>query len=113
MLPFPSLYAMQAAVELVESIGTAAIEQRVLHLAGVLRDELANLGGTSYSAEEGLASQIVAVHFPGRDASAVARALKQDNILVSARKGYLRISPHFYNNETDLDVFLSALRAIL
>jgi cysteine desulfurase / selenocysteine lyase len=113
MLPFPSLYAMQAAVELLERIGPGAIEQQVLHLAGILRDELANLGGELYSSKDGLPSQIVAAHFPSRDPSALANALKQDNILVSARKGYLRISPHFYNNENDVDVFLRALHNTL
>ena len=113
MLPFPSLYAMQAAVELLERIGPGAIEQQVLHLAGILRDELANLGGEFYSSKAGLSSQIVAAHFPGRDPSVLANALKQNNILVSARKGYLRVSPHFYNNEADIDVFLRALHSTL
>ena len=113
MLPFPSLYAMQAAVELLERIGLAAIEQRVLYLAEMLRDELAGLGGEFYSSKAGVPSQIVAAHFPGCDPSALAKALKRDNILVSARKGYLRVSPHFYNNEADVNVFLDALRKSL
>lgn len=113
MLPFPSLYAMQAAVELLERIGLVAIEQQVQHLAGILRNELANLGGEFYSSKDGLPSQIVAAHFPGRDPSALAKALKRDNILVSARKGYLRVSPHFYNNETDVEMFLRALHNTL
>ncbi len=110
MLPFPSLYAMQAALELLQSIGPVAIEQQVLHLAGILRDELAGFGAGFYSSKDGLPSQIVAAHFPGRDPSALAKALKRDNILVSARKGYLRVSPHFYNNEGDVEVFLRTLR---
>jgi len=34
-------------------------------------------------------------------------------VLVAARHGYLRVSPHFYNNEEDLERFESELRSVL
>jgi len=39
----------------------------------------------------------------------LARSLKERRILVSARHGRLRISPHFYNDETDLETLRRAL----
>jgi selenocysteine lyase/cysteine desulfurase len=59
------------------------------------------------------ASPIVAARFEGRDVSALARALKERQVLVAARRGLLRVSPHLYNNEQDLEVFERALRALL
>jgi len=47
-------------------------------------------------------SQIVTARFAGRAAPAVARALRERKVLVAARHGNLRVSPHFYNNEADL-----------
>jgi cysteine desulfurase/selenocysteine lyase len=58
-------------------------------------------------------SQIVAARFPEHDVSQIARALKEQRILVAARHGHLRVSPHFYNNEEDLDRLVEGLRTIL
>jgi cysteine desulfurase/selenocysteine lyase len=58
-------------------------------------------------------SQIVAAKFAGRDPSRLARELKTRRVLVAARHGYLRVSPHFYNNEEDLDRLEGELRAAL
>jgi selenocysteine lyase/cysteine desulfurase len=55
----------------------------------------------------------VTARFPSRDASALARALHGRRVLVSARHGALRVSPHFYNNDGDLDRLRQALRALL
>jgi selenocysteine lyase/cysteine desulfurase len=108
-LPFPLLYAMEASVNLLLEIGPEAIERRVLELAGSARERLRRLGAEA--PETG--SQIVAAKFAGRDPSPLARELKSRRVLVSARHGYLRVSPHFYNNEEDLDRMEAALRALL
>jgi selenocysteine lyase/cysteine desulfurase len=46
---------------------------------------------------------------PGRDSGELARSLKERRILVSARHGRLRVSPHFYNDESDLETLRKAL----
>ena len=58
-------------------------------------------------------SPVVAARFPGRDPGALARELKARKVLVSARHGNLRISPHFYNDETDLERLAAALGELL
>ena len=43
------------------------------------------------------------------DEKAFGRKMKDKNIYITARrwgKGQVRISPHFYNNEEDLDKFI-------
>ncbi|HYL38945.1 MAG TPA: aminotransferase class V-fold PLP-dependent enzyme [Bryobacteraceae bacterium] len=103
------LYAMEASVDLILEIGPAAIEERVIGLAQTAREILREAGGTV----DDFASQIVAARFEGRDVSALARALKEQRVLVSARRGQLRVSPHFYNNEQDLATFRTALHGLL
>jgi cysteine desulfurase / selenocysteine lyase len=98
------LYAMEASVGLMLEIGPEAIEQRVLGLAGKTREILRELGG---SVEE-YASPIVAARFDNQDVSALARSLKEKRVLVAARRGHLRVSPHFYNNEQDLEALREA-----
>ena len=98
MLPFPSLYAMGECVRMMLEIGPGRIEQRVMQLAGHVRDALRRAGGSIVNCD----SPIVTATFPGRDAEAIAAALMRDRIVVAARKGNLRVSPHFYNDEEDV-----------
>jgi selenocysteine lyase/cysteine desulfurase len=108
-LPFGLLDALGAAVDWMLEIGPDAIEQRVLELARSARRRLVGLGA---KADE-TGSQIVAVQFPGADPSGLAQKLKARRVLVAARHGFLRISPHFYNNEDDLERMEQELRSLL
>jgi selenocysteine lyase/cysteine desulfurase len=45
---------------------------------------------------------VVTARFAGREAPAIARELQARKVLVAARHGNLRVSPHFYNDEADL-----------
>lgn len=112
MLAFAPLYAMGAAVEMMLGIGPETIERRVMELAaktcGVLRAAGAGLLSDSSPHFD---SPVIAARFPDRDASALARELKARNVLVSARHGFLRVSPHFYNDETDVERLRDALAA--
>jgi selenocysteine lyase/cysteine desulfurase len=106
---FPLLYAMEASIDLLLEIGPAAIEQRVLELAAKTRGTLREFGASV----DTHASPIVAARFENRDVSALSRALQQKRVLVSARRGHLRVSPHFYNNEEDLATLSATLHHIL
>ena len=109
MICFALLYAMGAAVEMMLGIGVDEIERRVLSLAAECRERLCALGAEVADFD----SPIVAARFPGIDASPLARELKARRVLVSARHGNLRVSPHFYNNQQDLDRLESVLRECL
>ena len=106
---FALLYAMEASLDLIEEIGPDAIERRVLDLAAKTRETLRELGATVADC----ASPIVAARFEQRDVSGLARALKEQRVLVAARRGHLRVSPHLYNNEQDLEIFKRALKPLL
>jgi selenocysteine lyase/cysteine desulfurase len=106
---FALLYGMGASVDMMLEIGPAAIEARVLDLADQVKAVVRSLGGQVADYR----SAIVAARFPDVDVSALARALREKRVLVAARKGRLRVSPHFYNNEADIDTFARELRAIL
>lgn len=108
-LMIANLYAMEASLDLMLEIGADEIERRVLQLAGLTRTALRGLGAEVPEA----GSQIVCAKFGGADASALARRLKERRVLVAARKGALRVSPHLYNNEEDIEVLVRELRAIL
>lgn len=113
MLAFSSLYGMDASLRLIEEIGIAQIEKRVLGLADLLRTELTAMGAEFFRSKgECLPSQIVTASLPGVDSAMLAKKLAEQNINISARRSYLRISPHFYNNEDDLSILLAAIRKL-
>jgi cysteine desulfurase/selenocysteine lyase len=106
---FAVIYAMEAAIDLILEIGPDVIEQRVLSLAEKTRDIVRRHGARV----DLCGSPIVAARFENRDVSALAKALQEQRVLVSARRGHLRVSPHFYNNEQDLATFADALGKLL
>jgi selenocysteine lyase/cysteine desulfurase len=103
MLPFALLYAMDAVVEMMQSIGPECIERRVMELAAKTRDVLRGAGAVLLAdSSPHYDSQVVTARFAGREAPAIARELQARKVLVAARHGNLRVSPHFYNDEADL-----------
>ena len=106
MLNFPSLYGLQESLRMMLEIGPDRIEQRVLELAELTAAILRNSGATVINRN----TNILAGHWPDRDVSKLARNLQAERIIVSARHGNLRISPHFYNTEQDLERFENCLR---
>ena len=105
----PLLYALEESIDMMFEIGLERIEERVLCLAQKTRAVLRKHG----AAVEDFNSPIVAGRFEGVDVSQLARALKEQRVLVSARRGHLRVSPHFYNNDQDLETLDTALGRLL
>ncbi len=106
MLNFPSIYGAAESIRMMLELGPENIERRVLELAGLAADMLRETGATIVTEN----TNIVAAHWPDRDVSALAKSLQQQRIIVAARHGNLRVSPHFYNNEADLKLLRAALR---
>jgi cysteine desulfurase / selenocysteine lyase len=110
MLPFALLYAMDAVIAMMQSIGPERIERRVMELAARTQDVLRAAGAVLLAdTHPHYDSQIVTARFAGRGAPAIARELQSRKVLVAARHGNLRVSPHFYNDETDLSRLAEAL----
>jgi selenocysteine lyase/cysteine desulfurase len=108
-LPFSLLDAMGASAAWMNELGPENIEHRVLELAGSARRRLRALGAEAVDT----GSQIATAKFAGVDPSALARELKARRVIVAARHGFLRVSPHFYNDESDLDRLEEELRRLL
>ena len=107
MLPFALLYAMGESIRMILDIGQETIERRLLELASRTAAILRQAGGNVLHDE----SPIVAAHFGGRDVPALVREFERRRVLVAARHGNLRVSPHFYNNERDLSRMAEVLKS--
>lgn len=90
------------SLELVEEIGTRAVREHDLALAGQFRAGMTRLGYAPVAA----ASPIVAVPGLGR----AAEGLADTGVRVAVRGGGLRASFHLYNTAEDVERALDALR---
>lgn len=108
MLNFSALYAMGESLQMMLELGPARIEARVLELSAEVGRVVEAMGARV----QHVGSSIVAAHFPKHGAPAVAAHLKEHGILVAARSGNVRISSHFYNNETDINRLADALHQL-
>jgi cysteine desulfurase/selenocysteine lyase len=111
MLAFDPIYAMGASVEMMLEIGPPLIEARVTRLAAMTREVLRRAGGELAADRDAhYESPVVTVRFEGKDARQLVLDLHARKVQVAARHGNLRVSPHFYNDETDLDRFEQELK---
>ncbi|MEO7003175.1 MAG: aminotransferase class V-fold PLP-dependent enzyme, partial [Ktedonobacterales bacterium] len=114
---FVGLVSLAAALVVFEAAGMAQIEARTLALADLIRAGLRERGHTLISpAGAGERSGILcfrprsAGNGSEADMSAlVARLTQGDGVMISARNGLARVSPHFYNTRQDVARFLAAL----
>jgi selenocysteine lyase/cysteine desulfurase len=58
-------------------------------------------------------SSIVAACFPGKNPSEIASHLNTAKVIVSARKDFIRFSPHLYNEADDIQRALEEIDRIL
>jgi kynureninase len=106
--PVPNIYAGLAGMALVEAAGVEAIEAHVRALNARLLAGLDELGASIATprAEERRGA-LVCVR--STDVAALVAALHDDRIVTSSRDDNLRISPHLYNVEEDVDRVIEAL----
>ncbi len=109
---FTALFGLEASVDLILRLGLDRIETRILGLAERCREIVAAHGGVLHPAAKGpAASQIVTASFPRLDSARLAARLRESRVAVSVRQGNLRVSPHFFNNHSDLRRLSHALAA--
>lgn len=102
----PSLYAADAGLGLLNEVGVdrAWAVSRGLHEH--LRSGIEELGGRVVTPRHHHGPMIAVA---SSDDHALVAAMAGDGVVVSCRDGNVRISPHFYNNASDMDVVLASL----
>jgi selenocysteine lyase/cysteine desulfurase len=103
---YPGIFALNASLEFLESIGWEAIHRRVADLTGRLLAVLEERGFDVVTPRETRAG-IVSVRHAA--AATLVRDLAAESIHVEDRDALVRASPYFYNSEDDIDRFVVAL----
>lgn len=115
-----------AAARYALDVGLEPIRERSWALARRLRSELADVPGVRVLDRGPALGAIVTLDVRGHDPAALVRRLREMGINTSSQTrldavldydekgvdGALRVSPHYYNTERELETFLDALKEI-
>lgn len=121
------LLGSKAAIEYADDVGLDSIEQRVTKLAAHARQQLAALPGVRVLDRGQRLCGIVTAHIEGVRPGQVMKALKAANVNAGVARPFnalidfqekgvdwaLRISPHYYNTEEEVDRAVAAMHSLL
>jgi len=109
------MLALGASLRLLTELGIENIAASILDITERACERLGEIGAKIVSDRRPdhrggeQRSGIVAFELPGRDPMAVKRHAMRQQVVFGCRAGRLRISPHAYNNEEDIDRLVDAL----
>jgi selenocysteine lyase/cysteine desulfurase len=109
---FISLEMASVGMEMVAAWGAAAIQDRLAKLTGQLADGLSALDVT-IAPQRVRAPHVLCLSFPRGMPDGLIERLAAEQLYVAARLGRMRISPHVYNDEEDVERFVAAMRRTL
>jgi selenocysteine lyase/cysteine desulfurase len=110
---FISMEMAAIGMEMMASWGTAAIVQRLSALTRRIADGLAGANDVRRPDERFRAPHILCLGFSRDVLPALIPALAKEQVYVAARLGRMRISPHVYNDDADVDRFVAAMKRAL
>jgi selenocysteine lyase/cysteine desulfurase len=106
----PGIFGLGAAIDLLLELDVTEIAERVLSLTDRLVEGLLERGAELRSPRgPGESSGIVSFTLPEYSAQQTVKRLRAQQVFVTERRGGVRASPHFYNNEDEVDQLLAGL----
>jgi len=106
---FISLIGATEALKMLLNIGIEKIEGRILKITDHLMEAVKDLGLELQTPEESQHRSGI-VNFKINKPQEVAEKLNNKGIVVSARAHGIRVSPHFYNTEEEIEKFTEEIK---
>lgn len=106
----PGLQALGESLAMLLELGPERVSERILDRAQGVRERAQRAGWRLFGSQRpGDLSGIVPLEHPAVDPNTFARAARAEGVVLASRRGRVRISPHVYNNDDDLDRLASVL----
>jgi selenocysteine lyase/cysteine desulfurase len=101
---------LEAAVDLFNEVGMDRVESHALALTGRLSEGLRVRGYEIYGPDrDAERSAVVSFRHPVVPAVDLVSRLRECDVVVAEREGHVRVSPHFYNTDEEIDRLLDCL----
>jgi selenocysteine lyase/cysteine desulfurase len=97
-------------MEMMATWGAAAVAARLSALTRRIAEALAGTNAVQIPDERVRAPHILSLGFPDGMPATLIPALADQQIYVASRLGRMRVSPHVYNDEADVDRFVAAVK---
>jgi selenocysteine lyase/cysteine desulfurase len=110
---FISMEMAAIGMELLASWGAAAVVERLRALTRRIADGLSGANAVQVLEERFRAPHILSLGFAGGMPPTLVPALAKQQIYVAPRLGRMRVSPHVYNDEADVDRFVAAVKSAM
>ena len=108
---FISMEMAAIGMEMMAGWGNEPIQARLAMLTDKLADGLANTG-VQVLDKKLRAPHVLSLCFPKGMATDLPKRLAAENVYAAPRLGRLRISPHVYNDEQDVERFVEVFRKV-
>jgi len=108
---FISMEMAAIGMEMMAGWGNEPIQARLAMLTDKLADGLANTG-VQVLDKKLRAPHVLSLSFPRGMATDLPKKLAAENVYAAPRLGRLRISPHVYNDEQDVERFVEVFRKV-
>lgn len=111
-LPWSLIVGFHAALEILEEIGIPTIGDHIKELVERLAAGLTAIGADVYPPPDRRHHILTFTH-PRVESVDLLEKLTERNFVISCRRGRIRISPHLYNTEEEIDQLLAAVEECL
>ncbi len=109
-IPYQDMAGMNASLEVLTELGLGAVQQKIHLLAGRLVDGIASIPTLSLVTPRDPERRAGIVSFNVQNVAAVSARLTAASVTHSVRGGgVIRLSPHLYNTETEMDRVLAIM----
>ena len=109
-----SIYALGASLDVLNGVGLKNVERDVKQLTDYLVEQVLSIGGDVASPREGESwSGIVSFSLDKVDASNAVDVCKIERVAIAARDERIRVSPHFYNSNEEIDQLIDVLKHLI
>ncbi|MBI3242112.1 MAG: aminotransferase class V-fold PLP-dependent enzyme [Chloroflexi bacterium] len=108
--PVPNIYAGLAGMKLIQSASIEKIESHIQEITGAIKEGALQHGFNLVTPlDPAKHGALICLRSPSGKVDLLVKRLEADGVVTSSRDNNLRISPHYYNNQRDVDVLMDCL----